>query len=110
MIQATDHQLPHLSQIFAWSLGVANQKAADLDEGADSMPGVRSVFLGHAAERPGFDGLPEDPDEVLLTWIRLVREDMRINAEQGGELTSSSGGGEANLSSIAHRTCYPERC
>ena len=26
---------------------------------------------------------------------------MRIDAEQGGELTSSSGGGEANLSSIA---------
>ena len=45
------------------------------------MPGARSVFSGHAVERPGFDGLPEDPDEVLLTWIRLVREDMRINAE-----------------------------
>ena len=97
-------------QIFAWSLGVANQKAADLDEGTDSMPGARSVFSGHAVERPGFDGLPEDPDEALLTWIRRVREDMRIDAEQGGELTSSSGGGEANLSSIAHRTCYPERC
>lgn len=46
------------------------------------MPGARSVFLGHAVERPGFDGLPKDPDEVLLTWIRRVREDMRINAEQ----------------------------
>ena len=97
-------------QIFAWSLGVVNQKAAYLDEGTDSMPGARSVFSGHAVERPGFDGLPEDPDEALLTWIRRVREDMRINAEQGGELTSSSGGGEANLSSIARRTCYPERC
>ena len=36
MIQATINYRTS-RQIFAWSLGVANQKAADLDEGADSM-------------------------------------------------------------------------
>lgn len=84
-------------QIFAWSLGVVDQKADDLDEGTDSMLGARSIFSGHAVERPGFDGLPEDPDEALLAWIRRVRKDMSVDAE----LASSSGGADTNLSSIA---------
>lgn len=88
-------------QIFAWSLGVVDQKADDLDEGSDSMLGARSVFSGHDVEQPGREGLPEDADEALLVWIKRVREDLRMNSAQSDESAADSDEDNGDLSSIA---------
>lgn len=59
-------------EILRWSLGVADSAADDLDEGIDPLTGERSVFTGPSVVRPGDDGLPGDPDQAMVQWIRAL--------------------------------------